>query len=97
MKRYEDKSREVVTGRECVSVRCDACGKESPRPDDEYSPWQWQGLDRSSARTELSARFECDGDSDEDEVDLCYECATALIALVRSCGRSGVGLPKETP
>ena len=96
MRHYEDRSRVVVVERECVSLRCDACGKEAPRHGDEYSPWQWQGLPRSSASTVLSARFECDDASDEDEVDLCYECATALIALARSCGRTGVGLPKVT-
>ena len=58
---------------------CDLCGCESNRPEDEL--FDWDGF-RLGCGTLDCHYTTTDGDYDEDRVDLCYECATALGGII---------------
>ncbi len=74
MKVFEDVSREVVTERECVELKCNLCGRKAEHPKDEL--WEWGGA--GVARGELTWHHSIDGEYDPESRDLCYECSAAL-------------------
>ena len=74
MKEYRDKTSEVVTKRECVTLTCDLCGEKAKHPTGEEFTWGGVGY----ASGTLSWYWWCDGEHTPSERDLCYECADAL-------------------
>jgi len=82
-RRYENKEREIVTRRECVGIRCDVCDKAADYPlDDDDMGFRWGGVGTSGGS--LVCAFAIDGDYDINKLDLCYECADALVSLIQT-------------
>lgn len=80
MKRFEDKMVRVVQKRECVFLSCDMCGRESDQPYNEA--FEWGGVGGGEGVVE--ARYYIDGDSECERVDLCWDCAQALIRAIKA-------------
>ena len=74
MKRFEVRSKEVVTEERCVHLQCELCGRVAEHPSQEL--FEWGGVGTASGK--LNWHFEIDGDYQAEETDLCYECADAL-------------------
>ena len=73
-KRYEDKEKEIVKSRECVELKCDMCGIPAEYP--HIEAWEWGGAGHASGKIEYF--YFIDGDMDQEEYDLCYDCAELL-------------------
>lgn len=73
MKEYEDK--EVVTRQVCTRLKCDACGDIANMPASEC--WIWGGV--GIAYGKIQSVIEIDGESLGETMDLCPDCAGALI------------------
>jgi hypothetical protein len=83
-RRYEYKSQEIRTQRECVEIYCDICGKLADFPLDDNDQgfiWGVVGVGGGS----LVSSYSIDGNFDKDKLDLCWECSQAIY----NAGRNG--------
>ena len=78
MRRFEDKEFRTATRTECVRVECDLCGKVSSQPLTEG----WELWGAGTGWGKISASYSIDGDYDSEEMDLCYECAKAVMKAI---------------
>lgn len=67
----------------CTELRCDMCNKRATHPENGiYCAWQDSDGGTKGGSIHASNHF-FEADS-SDELDLCYECAVAIIEKIRS-------------
>ena len=83
MRRYEDKEFTTAVRSECVEMQCDLCKRQAEKlymtPEGGMFEYGSDGCGGGTVKSWTYAY----GDNDRQEVDLCHECAEAIIGLIQ--------------
>jgi len=80
MQEFTTLSKVVREVKERTRLVCDICGNEARWPDNS-SPWEFGGAGVAGAT--LEHWYHIDGEYSKNPIDICFECAQALIDLLR--------------
>lgn len=82
MRHYEDKEKKIITQKECVMLSCDMCKRKAEYPNNEdRGAFEWGAV--GTGHGQLLAGHSIDGESENEELDLCEECASWLILQIK--------------
>lgn len=82
MRQYTEVDKVVARTTQCTKVICDRCGRVAEFPEKDHMPFEWGGTGYSYGSIEMA--YYIDGETYEDKIDLCYECAQMIIAQIIS-------------